>query len=229
MVAPPHFAMLWDEQIPRCAFADEAGRTTEVTVVAGQLDGQEAPGAASPLVGVARRRRRRDLVDPDAGRRHLDAAAGERARGRRAPSTSSRETRCAVGRTHSRVARRVSLRGDAAVPLDAAGGTCEMLLLQGRPIGEPVAAHGPFVMNTRAEIQRAFSDYQRRGSAAGRGRRTIPSMETTKRASRSTPTVPWSGSTRPGGSHRVDRTENRFSPSAMARGAAPGGAPWPPP
>ena len=37
----------------------------------------------------------------------------------------------------------------------------EFLLLQGRPIGEPVAQHGPFVMNTPAEIAATFADYRR--------------------------------------------------------------------
>ena len=64
--------------------------------------------------------------------------------------------------------------GDKTVPHRAAGilGNGErvtiragddgarLLLLAGKPIGEPIVQHGPFVMNTREEIEQAMWDYR---------------------------------------------------------------------
>ena len=53
------------------------------------------------------------------------------------------------------------MRSDAEVVLESGPAEIEILLLQGRPIGQPVVQHGPFVMNTREEIQQAMVDYRR--------------------------------------------------------------------
>jgi hypothetical protein len=47
------------------------------------------------------------------------------------------------------------------VTLTAGEDDCYLLLLQGKPINEPVVQYGPFVMNTEAEIRDAFEEYRK--------------------------------------------------------------------
>jgi hypothetical protein len=60
------------------------------------------------------------------------------------------------------------LAGGDAVRIRAGAQGAKLLLLAGRPIGEPVVQYGPFVMNTPREIEQAIIDYQR-GTLASRG------------------------------------------------------------
>ena len=58
---------------------------------------------------------------------------------------------------------KVKVSPDTEMVLNAASGPAEVLVLQGRDIGEPVVQHGPFVGNTQQDIMQAFQDYQRTG------------------------------------------------------------------
>jgi quercetin 2,3-dioxygenase len=158
----PHFTMLWDHDIPRQLSTDDQGRTTEVTVIAGRL-GEHVPPPAPPRSWASREDS--DLaiwsirMEPGA-RWELPAARGADT-GRILYFFEGDELRVGPHTVGPRTG--VALDAAATVPLVAGAEPVEILVLQGRPIGEPVAQHGPFVMNTRAEIEQAFADYRRTG------------------------------------------------------------------
>ena len=58
---------------------------------------------------------------------------------------------------------KIKVQPDAEIVMKATGGPAEVLVLQGRDIGEPTVQHGPFVGNTQQDIMKAFSDYQATG------------------------------------------------------------------
>jgi redox-sensitive bicupin YhaK (pirin superfamily) len=157
----PYFTMFWREALPRPVVEDDAGRTVEVSVVAGRF-GDEVPLPPPPDSWASR---------PESDIAIWQARFDPMAR-MTLPVTASPETvrtayvfAGAVGVGDRTLPAPVGavLRADAPLEVSAGPEGAELLILQGRPIGEPVAQYGPFVMNDRAGIEQAFSDYRRTG------------------------------------------------------------------
>ena len=155
----PHFTMLWDSAIPRHVARDEAGRQTEVTVIAGRLG--DAKGPPPPPSSWASR------PDADVAIWTVKMAPGARFTLPAAAPGSNRTLfffrggALRVGDRAIPARSSVELVADAEAPLENGAEESELLILQGKPIGEPVVQHGPFVMSTAAEIEQAFADYRR--------------------------------------------------------------------
>jgi len=154
-MAPPHFKMFWADAVP--VVAPAAGVT--VTLVAGALNGV-APPAPPPHSYASK-------AESDVAIWTIRLEAGSSWTLPAAVAGSNRFLYFFAGKslhvagTPVPEPRVVVVDAGEAVLLEAADSPVELLLLQGRPIGEPVAQYGPFVMNTRAELQQAFADYRR--------------------------------------------------------------------
>jgi len=156
----PHFAMLWNHDIPQVVFADHAGRKTEVTVIAGSLDGRRAP-PPPPRSWAAR-------ADTDVAIWCIRMQPNARWKVPPAVGADTNRTLYFFVGPSLRVADHtvtvktgLAVRSYIPIELEAGDGECELLMLQGRPIEETIAQYGPFVMNSRTEVQQAITDYQR--------------------------------------------------------------------
>jgi hypothetical protein len=155
--ADPHFSMFWRSTIPQRTVRDAAGRATELTVIAGQY-GDAVPNAPPPRSWASR-------AEAHVAIWTLKLAPGARFTLPAAPPGTNRKlyffrgASLKIGNFELAAGHAAELRTDAAL-LENGASEGEILMLQGRPIGEPVVQSGPFVMSSRSEIQQAYQDYR---------------------------------------------------------------------
>jgi len=155
----PHFTMLWSESMPRFRAKDEAGKFIEIDVIAGKLGDLEAmppppdSWAADPDNHVAIW-----TIKLEAGATWTLPATGA---GINRTLYYFKGDGLTVTDTSLSTKTGIQLRGRADALIKNGEQESELLLLQGRPINEPVAQYGPFVMNSDDEIQQAFKDYRK--------------------------------------------------------------------
>ncbi|PCJ67800.1 MAG: pirin [Bacteroidetes bacterium] len=155
----PHFKMLWGEDIPKVNHKDISGKATTIEVIAGQIADDTAPlpppdsWAAKTLneVGIWNIRMEAgatwELPKASEGiNRTLYFYSGD----------ILKLNESTLKHYHS-----ADLKSNEAITLQAGTKNCNILVLQGKPIGEPVVQHGPFVMNTIEEIRETYTEFQR--------------------------------------------------------------------
>ena len=154
----PHFKMFWRESIPNQVNIDSSNKKTTIEVIAGKIENAEAP-APPPNSWAA------DSVN-EVAVWNIKMEAGATFILPKASLGTNRTiyfyegTEIIVAGTIIKNYNAIELKADLEVEIKAAEET-SILMLQGKPIGEPVMQYGPFVMNTKQEINSAFEDYHK--------------------------------------------------------------------
>lgn len=150
-----YFTMFWDEDVPKVDL-DNGG---QVTVLAGSL-GDATPPSPPPNSWASR-------PESHIGVWHIVLPPNASWTIPATVSTSGRMlylfegSGLDVAGTRFDVNTGMQLIADTDITITSGSEPTECLLMQGTPIGEPVARYGPFVMNTKEEIRQAFDDYNR--------------------------------------------------------------------
>lgn len=144
--AAPGYQTLLNAQIPVVPLPNDAGTAR---IIAGEYNNARGPAKTFTRINLWDIKLRAgasvDLALPDGDTTAVLVSSGEILANGQKPA---KEGALVV---FTREGGRIQLKATTDATL---------LLMSGEPINEPVVGHGPFVMNTRAEIQKAFEDYQ---------------------------------------------------------------------
>ena len=155
----PHYKMLWEDMIPVLHENDSNGKTTEVNVISGSLHNAKAP---EPTPDSWAANAEHDVmiltIKLEAGAvwtlSKASVDAGRMLYFYRGGNLKIEDE--IIPSYHS-----VQVKADHKITLEAGDQDCFLLVLQGKPLQEPVVQYGPFVMNSEAEIKEAFQEYQK--------------------------------------------------------------------
>ncbi len=155
----PHYKMLWSENIPQVLLTDNNGKNTRIRIIAGKVGDvtalEPAPDSwATDAVNAVDIH----LIALDPGAEWVLPAA---AKGSNRTVYFYEGSSIEVDSTIVDVNHAIELVAETDVLFRNGENVAHLLLLQGRPIAEPVVQYGPFVMNTEAEIQQTFNDYRK--------------------------------------------------------------------
>lgn len=143
---PAAYQTLVDTDIPRVALANEAGK---LRVIAGKFNGQFGPAKTYTPINVW------DVALDKSGETILNLPSGHNT------LLMVRQGSVLVNNTeYVGAAQLVSFSQEGDELSLMAPENTSLLLLSGEPINEPVAGMGPFVMNSREEIEQAVKDFQ---------------------------------------------------------------------
>jgi redox-sensitive bicupin YhaK (pirin superfamily) len=145
-MSPPRYQTILNTDIPQAALESGAGR---VRVIAGHYKGVAGPAATFSDMNVWDVRL--------AAQRHAILSVPE---GHTAAIAVLRGTIAANGSRQAQDAELVVFeRSGTEIKIEAAADST-LLFLSGAPIPEPIVGYGPFVMNSRQEIETAMSDFR---------------------------------------------------------------------
>lgn len=142
---PPKYQDLRDDQFPRVDLADDAG---ELRIIAGEFDGVRGAAVTFTPINVW------DLQLNAESAVEISVPAGHTC-----VLVVQKGHLSANGKSLSAVELAQLERDGQLIALKTKAAS-RVLVLTGEPLSEPVVGHGPFVMNTREEIQQAIREYQ---------------------------------------------------------------------
>jgi redox-sensitive bicupin YhaK (pirin superfamily) len=153
----PHFKMLWKDSIPNLEHIDSNSKKTNVEVIAGSIGDKKAP-STPPDSWAADSSHELAIwnIKMEANGTYTIPKASKGIN--RTLYFYEGNSLTIAGQSISKYSA-VEVEPDQDLSLQAGEQAVSILVLQGKPIGEPVMQYGPFVMNTKEEIQQAFEDY----------------------------------------------------------------------